>query len=266
MPEGHSVHRTANKFAQLFVDSKLKISSPQGRFAEQATLVSGRKLVESSAIGKQLFLGFDNKLTIRVHLGIYGKWNFYNVPISKAPEVWGQVRARFGSNAASADLRGPTVCEVVDSGEVLAVYKRLGPDPLRVDPSGKEALRFVSKVRASAAPIGSLLMNQAVISGIGNVYRAELLFRACLSPHKPGNKVSEQALLAIWDDAVTLMKIGVRTGLMLTREGFLKGRVPIDDRYYVYKREGLPCWQCGKKVKLELFYSRKLYWCNTCQR
>ena len=266
MPEGHSVHRTANKFAELFVDSKLKISSPQGRFAEQATLVSGRKLVESSAIGKQLFLGFDNKLTIRVHLGIYGKWNFYNVPLSKAPEVWGQVRARFGSNAASADLRGPTVCEVVDASEVLAVYKRLGPDPLRADPSGKEALRFVSKVRASAAPIGSLLMNQAVISGIGNVYRAELLFRAGLSPHKTGNKVSEQALLGIWDDAVNLMKIGVKTGFMLTREGFLKGRVPLLDRYNVYKREGLPCRQCGKKVKLELFYGRKLYWCNTCQR
>jgi endonuclease-8 len=266
MPEGHSVHRTANKFAELFVDSKLKISSPQGRFAEQATLVSGRKLVESSAIGKQLFLGFDNKLTIRVHLGIYGKWNFYNVPLSKAPEVWGQVRARFGSNAASADLRGPTVCEVVDASEVLAVYKRLGPDPLRADPSGKEALRFVSKVRASVAPIGSLLMNQAVISGIGNVYRAELLFRAGLSPHKTGNKVSEQALLAIWDDAVNLMKIGVKTGLMLTREGFLKGRVLLLDRYNVYKREGLPCRSCGKKVKLELFYGRKLYWCNTCQR
>ena len=266
MPEGHSVHRTANKFAELFVDSKLKIFSPQGRFTEQASLVSGRKLIDSNAIGKQLFLGFDNKLTIRVHLGIYGKWNFYNVPISKAPEVWGQVRARFGSNAAAADLRGPTVCEVVDASEVLTVYKRLGPDPLRADPSGKEALRFVSKVKASAAPIGSLLMNQAFISGIGNVYRAELLFRAGLSPHKPGNKVTEQALLAIWDDAVTLMKIGVKTGLMLTRDNFPKAKVPIEDRYYVYKREGQPCRNCGKKVKLELFYGRKLYWCNSCQR
>jgi len=166
MPEGHSVHRTANKLAELFVDSKVKISSPQGRFSEQASLVSGRKLVESSAVGKQLFLGFDNKLTIRIHLGIYGKWNFYNVSLSKAPEVWGQVRARFGSTTASADLRGPTVCEVVDADEVSAVYKRLGPDPLRADPSSKEALRFVSKVRGSSVPIGALLMNQAVISGI----------------------------------------------------------------------------------------------------
>jgi endonuclease-8 len=266
MPEGHSVHRTANKIAELFVDSKVKVSSPQGRFAEQASLVSGKKLVESTAIGKQLFLGFDNKLTIRVHLGIYGKWNFYDVPLSKAPEVWGQVRARFGSNSASADLRGPTVCEVVDAEDVLTVLRRLGPDPLTPDPSGKEGLRFVSKVRGSAVPIGALLMNQAVISGIGNVYRAELLFRAGISPHKPGNKVSEQALLAIWDDAVALMKIGVKTGMMLTREGFLKGRVLVAERYNVYKREGLTCRTCGKKVKLELFYGRKLYWCNTCQR
>jgi endonuclease-8 len=266
MPEGHSVHRTANKLAELFVDSKVKVSSPQGRFAEQASLVSGRKLVESSAIGKQLFLGFDNKLTIRVHLGIYGKWNFYEVPLSKAPEVWGQVRARFGSNSASADLRGPTVCEVVDAEDVLTVLRRLGPDPLRPDPSGKEGLRFISKVRGSAVPIGALLMNQAVISGIGNVYRAELLFRAGINPHKPGNKVSEQDLLAIWDDTVALMKIGVKTGIMLTREGFLKGRVLVAERYNVYKREGLPCRNCGKKVKLEIFYGRKLYWCNTCQR
>jgi endonuclease-8 len=266
MPEGHSVHRTAKKLSELFGDSKLKVSSPQGRFSEQASLVSGRRLIESSAVGKQLFLGFDNKLTIRIHLGIYGKWNFYDVPLGKAPEVWGQVRARFGSNTASADLRGPTVCEVVDSNNVLAVLKRLGPDPLRPDPSGGEALRFVSKVRGSSAPIGSLLMNQSVISGIGNVYRAELLFRANISPHRLGNKVSEQTLLAIWDDAVKLMKIGVKTGLMLTRAGFQTGRVLVDDRYHVYKREGLPCRSCGKKVKLELFYGRKLYWCNSCQR
>lgn len=266
MPEGHSVHRTANKLAELFVGSKVKVTSPQGRFAEQAASVSGRKLVSSSAIGKQLFLGFDNKLTIRVHLGIYGKWNFYEVPLAKAPEIWGQVRARFGSSSASADLRGPTVCEVIGAAEVLAVEKRLGPDPLRADRYGEQGIRFVSKVQNSAAPIGSLLMNQSVICGIGNVYRAELLFRAGISPHKPGNKVSEQSLSQIWDDAVTLMKIGVKTGLMLTREGFLKGRVLVEDRYNVYKREGMPCRQCGKKISLELFYGRKLYWCNTCQR
>ena len=202
MPEGHSIHRVANTFRSDFLDSKVKIFSPQGRFESDAKLVSGRKLMESTAVGKQLFLGFDNELTIRIHLGIYGKWNFYQVPLSKAPEVWGQVRARFGVKSASADLRGPTVCEVIDQDAVRQVLKRLGPDPLNPDPTGSQALRFISKVKGSKVPIGAALMNQAVISGIGNVYRAELLFRAGLNPKTPGEKISESILVSIWDDAV----------------------------------------------------------------
>ena len=89
MPEGHSIHRVANTFRNGYLGSKVKILSPQGRFESDAKLVSGRKLMESKAVGKQLFLGFDNDLTIRIHLGIYGKWNFYQVPIAKAPDVSG---------------------------------------------------------------------------------------------------------------------------------------------------------------------------------
>ena len=266
MPEGHSIHRIANAFRNDYLGSKGKIISPQGRVESDAKLVSGRKLMESTAVGKQLFLGFDNDLTIRIHLGIYGKWNFYQVPIAKAPDVWGQVRARFGVSTASADLRGPTVCEVVDQDGVNLVLKRLGPDPLNPDPKEAEALKFVSKVKNSKVPIGAALMNQAVISGIGNVYRAELLFRAGLNPKTPGEKINESALIGIWDDAVKLMRIGVKTGMMLTRDDHLSGRVMVKDRYFVYKREGLECRVCNKKVLMEEFLARKLYWCPKCQR
>jgi endonuclease VIII len=266
MPEGHSIHRVANTFRSDYLESKVKIFSPQGRFESDAKLVSGRTLVTSVAVGKQLFLGFDNELTIRIHLGIYGKWNFYKVPVANAPEIWGTVRARFGTRSASADLRGPTVCEVIDQDAVTVVLKRLGPDPLNPDPSGAEALKFVSKVKGSKVPIGAALMNQAVISGIGNVYRAELLFRAKLNPKTPGEKISESALLSIWDDAVKLMRIGVKKGMMLTRDDYLTGRVLVKDRYFVYKREGLECRVCNKKVAMEEFLARKLYWCPKCQR
>lgn len=266
MPEGHSIHRVANNFRADYLDSKLRVFSPQGRFESEAKLVSGRTLVDSTAVGKQLFLAFDNELTIRIHLGIYGKWNFYQVPIKKAPEIWGQVRARFGNQKYSADLRGPTVCEVIDQQSVAQVLKRLGPDPLNPDPTGSEALKFVNKVKDSKAPIGAALMNQAVISGIGNVYRAELLFRAGLNPKTPGDRLTQEQLLAIWDDAVKLMRIGVKKGIMLTRDDYLTGRVLKEDRYYVYKREGLPCRQCNKKVVVEEFLARKLYFCPSCQR
>ena len=266
MPEGHSIHRVANTFRADYLYSKVKVVSPQGRFESDAKLVSGRTLIESTAVGKQLFLGFDNELTIRIHLGIYGKWNFYKVPVAKAPEIWGQVRARFGVKSASADLRGPTVCEVIDQQAVDLVLKRLGPDPLNPDAGGSEALRFVSKVKNSKVAIGAALMNQAIISGIGNVYRAELLFRAGLNPKTPGEKISESALLAIWDDAVKLMRIGVKKGVMLTRDDHLSGTVLVRDRYFVYKREGLLCRVCNKKVVVEEYLTRKLYWCPKCQR
>jgi endonuclease-8 len=266
MPEGHSIHRVANTFRNDYLESKVKVFSPQGRFESDAKLISGRKLTESTAIGKQLFLGFDNELTLRIHLGIYGKWNFYKVPISKAPEVWGAVRARFGVANFSSDLRGPTVCEVIDQDGVNLVRKRLGPDPLNPDPTGSEVSKFISKVKKSKAPIGGALMNQAVISGIGNVYRAELLFRAGLHPKTPGDKITEERLLSIWDDAVKLMRIGVKKGVMLTRDDYLTGRVLVADRYFVYKREALPCRVCNKKVVMEEFLARKLYYCPSCQK
>lgn len=266
MPEGHSVHRTANVFREKFLDKKLTVISPQGRFASDAKKVSGRKLVQSFAHGKQLFLDFDNDLAIRIHLGIYGKWSFLDVPLSKAPEPVGQVRARFGSSTALADLRGPTVCEVIEQDKVRAVLERLGPDPLSSGTGNEQALRFVERVRSSNAPIGALLMNQQVISGIGNVYRAELLFRAGLNPYLPGKTVPEEILLAIWDDAVKLMRIGVKRGVMLTRDDYLSGRVLAEDRHFVYKREGLSCRVCGKKISLEEMVGRKLYFCPKCQK
>jgi endonuclease-8 len=158
------------------------------------------------------------------------------------------------------------VCEVIDQEAVDLVLKRLGPDPLNADPGGQEAMRFLGKVQNSKVAIGAALMNQAVISGIGNVYRAELLFRAGINPKVPGDKVSEATLLAIWDDAVKLMRIGVKKGVMLTRDDHLTGRVKLEDRYFVYKREGLPCRVCNKKVAMEEFLARKLYWCPKCQR
>ena len=76
MPEGHSVHRIALQFARHFVGERVSASSPQGRFLEGAALLDGRTMTASRAVGKQLFLEFDEALYLRVHLGIYGAWDF----------------------------------------------------------------------------------------------------------------------------------------------------------------------------------------------
>ena len=265
MPEGHTVHRIAGEFRKNFANQKVLVSSPQGRFSEDANLVSGKKLVTAEAFGKQMFLHFANSLQIRIHLGIYGKWQIQ--AIEKAQEVpWGQVRVRFTSTSHVADLRGPTACEILDPDDAKVVISKLGPDPLRPDPTGEERLRFIQKVSASKSAIGLLLMNQSIIAGIGNVYRAEILFRQGINPHTPGNKVPLQKISDIWDDAVRLLAFGVKKGIMVTRDEFLGKSPKFEDRYFVYKRNGLPCRICGKKVILEEMATRKLYYCPKCQK
>jgi endonuclease-8 len=263
MPEGHTVHRTAGEFRKRFQGKVLEVSSPQGRFTD-ASLISGSKLINASAWGKQLFLEFE-AATLRIHLGIYGKWRFETFE-DVAPEPKGAVRARFVAGSMLADLRGPTACELVSREQLSVITERLGPDPLRPDPTDAEQSRFVQRVKRSSSAIGILLMNQEVLAGVGNVYRAELLFRAGINPHTPGKLLSEEQIAGIWSDAKALMPLGVKSGMMLTRDGFLKGRPKLEDRYYVYKRQGLPCRECQGSVSIELMATRKLYYCAYCQR
>jgi endonuclease-8 len=185
------------------------------------------------------------------------------------PEPVGAVRVRLLSESAVADLRGPTACEVLDAAAVDAIIAKLGPDPIN-DSSSEAEEAFVTAVRKKSTPIALLLMDQSVVSGIGNVYRCEMLFRARLNPHTPGKKVDDETARALWQDWVYLLQLGVATGQMMTMddlddEAYAKAMADRADRHFVYKREGLPCRVCGTHILMELAASRKLYWCPNCQ-
>ncbi|WP_396646158.1 Fpg/Nei family DNA glycosylase [Microbacterium sp.] len=328
MPEGHSVHRIARQFDRNILGRAVAASSPQGRFAEGAAVIDGREALEVRAVGKQMFLRFDPDVWLRVHLGMYGAWDFsgevavdatiaaangrmgqtnqrgtvLDEPILDAagensltsigaprrarvrmseqttgleeqtewpPPVVGAVRLRLLTEATCADLRGPTACQLQSPDEVAATIAKLGPDPL-VDDIAEGEERFVATVRRKPTAIGLLLMDQAVVSGIGNVYRAELLFRARQNPHTPGRDVPEDTVRDIWRDWVRLLAIGVQTGQMMTMddldpEAYRRAMAHRDDRHWVYHRAGLPCRVCGTTVLVEEAAGRKLYWCPNCQ-
>lgn len=331
MPEGHSVHRIARQFARNFVDQTVAASSPQGRFADGAALLDGRRMKTVRAVGKQMFAEFTDDVWLRVHLGMYGAWDFAGeieadpsiaaangrmgqtnqrgVPLDEPildeagenslasigaprrarvhvrmseqttgladgdadfpPRVVGQVRLRLLTDRTCADLRGPTACQIQDPDEVLASIAKLGPDPLVGDPREGED-RFVAVASRKPTAIGLVLMDQAVVSGIGNVYRAELLFRARLNPHTPGRDVPVELLRELWRDWVRLLAIGVETGQMMTMddlspEDHRRAMAHRDDRHWVYHRAGLPCRVCGTNVVVEEAAGRKLYWCPSCQ-
>ena len=183
------------------------------------------------------------------------------------PPPRGAVRLRIIGDGDYMDLRGPTACELLDRAELKVLTDRLGPDPLRRD--GREE-EFVRRVRKSRTDVGALLMDQAVVAGIGNVYRAELLFRHGVSPFRPGRDTDEPTLAAMWDDLRVLMRAGVRTGQIITtrpadRDRPGRRRVPRDDAHYVYKRDGLPCRVCGTTVLTQVMVGRNLFWCPYCQ-
>ena len=333
MPEGHSVHRIARQFDRNFIGKTLHASSPQGRFAEGASVLDGREAVSVKAVGKQMFLEAEGAVWLRVHLGLYGAWDFagevlldptiasangrmgqtnqrgtdldahapildeagenslssigaprrarVHVRMSEQtkgladegaqwpPPIVGQVRLRLMTDITAADLRGPTACVLQTPDEMLASVAKLGPDPL-VGDSAENEERFVKAILKKAKPIALLLMDQSVVSGIGNVYRAEMLYRARLNPHTPGKEIPESIVRELWHDWVILLAIGVETGQMMTMddlapEQYRAAMANRDDRHWVYHRAGLPCRVCGTQIVLEEIGARKLYWCPRCQ-
>ena len=147
---------------------------------------------------------------------------------------------------------------------------RLGPDPLRPDADPDAAW---ARIRRSRAPIGGLLMDQTVVAGIGNVYRAELLYRHRVDPFRPGRTLRARQWREMWDDLVALMADGVRTGP--DRHGAARApdrgrarptRGPRRGHSYVYRRAGEPCRVCGTRVRTRVLQARNLYWCGRCQR
>ena len=166
---------------------------------------------------------------------------------------------------AWVELRGPTDCTVWTTAQWDALRERLGPDPLDGDAPEKAYERIAKSKKA----IGQLLMEQEVIAGIGNIYRAELLFRARVSPFRPGNEVPEQVLYGLWKDALELMpRAMVDRRIVTTRakdRPHPRGKAQRDEVHYVYRRHGQPCFVCGTSIRRVDMVGRTLYWCPTCQ-
>src|SRR5271155_1457307 len=127
VPEGHTLHRLARLPQRRYAGAPVAVSSPQGRFAADASAVDGRVLQRASAWGKHLFPHYVGGSTVHVHLGLYGTFTEWPLPRDVAmPVAVGQVRMRMVGAEYGTDLRGPTVCEILDDAQVADVVARLG--------------------------------------------------------------------------------------------------------------------------------------------
>ena len=184
--------------------------------------------------------------------------------------VLGAVRWRLENDSAWADLSGPAICEVIDPAGFDAVLDRLGPDPLRAD---ADPTRAWQRVRRSNQPIALLLMDQKVFAGVGNIFRAEVLYRAGMDPMLPGVALRRQEFDALWSDLAHLMRYAVEHGEIDTvRFEHLPeqmGRPPRVDPHggevYVYRRSDMDCYVCGSRIRTSVIGNRNLFWCPGCQ-
>lgn len=268
MPEGHVIHRLARTLNAEFRGQALHVTSPQGRFSAEAALVTGSQLTVAEAFGKHLFLHFDAPRPahiIYIHLGLIGQLRFED-----PDDLHGHIRLHLATEIRAANLRGPQWCRLITEEVYHAALAKIGQDPLRADADPKAVW---AKVHRSRRAIGSLLMDQHLFAGVGNIYRAEVLFRQGISPFRPGNQLTAAEFDALWQDLVELMAQGVEAGRIDTvrpaHTPEAMGRDPRRDDHggevYVYRRAGLPCYVCGSPISEKVMDGRNLFWCPHCQ-
>lgn len=309
MPEGHTLHRLARQIDRLFVGRPWTVSSPQGRFDAGAARLDGRNPDRAQAWGKHLFIHVGADIW-QVHLGLYGAFSLrgdeqftqgetaltLGAPRAAAAQLqpeyddagWiipeapqGAVRARIRSQHGWADLRGPATCAVLTAVDYEKVIRRLGPDPLRqpedrIDPQACE--QFVQNLARRRVSVGAALMDQAVIAGVGNIYRAESLFLEEISPDTASHALSREQAEALWARLTQQLGDGVVEGVIRTlrtestdaRAGlthdYYAGKIrDVERRHHVYQHQGTPCLRCGETIAMRTLQGRRLYWCPGCQ-
>ncbi|HEU5151270.1 MAG TPA: DNA-formamidopyrimidine glycosylase family protein [Iamia sp.] len=261
MPEGHTIHRQARELGADLAGHVVRTDVVQDRFAGAAARLDGQVLTGVEAYGKHLFQHWEDGAVVHVHLGLYGKWR--RQPAPPGPMV-GAVRLRLVGPTHAWDLAGATVCALVEPDHQDRILARLGPDPLRPDADPEP---FLAKVARSATPIGALLLDQAAVAGVGNVYRAEVLFTGGIDPRRPAKELRPHEREQLWAEIVHQLRLGLEVGHIVTvRDDELdrpRAETARDDGVYVYHRD--VCRVCGTSIRTTELAARRIDWCPRCQ-
>jgi endonuclease-8 len=262
VPEGDTIWRTAVSLQRWLGGRQVTAARAVAPGVDAARLV-GTTVDEVEARAKHLLMRFSGGLVLHTHMRMTGSWHVYPVG-----ERWRkparQARLVVETGARLAVCFNAPVIELLTPSELRAhgSLRRLGPDVLHPETLDPATIRARARMRAPASPtVGELLLDQQVVSGIGNVYRCEALFLGGVHPRRPTVALADEDLEALVATASRLM--AANAGLSSFSRSFDGG----PDRPWVYGRSGLPCRRCGTPVARELLghQARSVYWCPTCQ-
>ena len=259
MPEGDTIYRTARRLRSV-LDGKTVQAAESREPSIEASAFLGRAVVSTEARGKHLLVHFDDGNVLHSHMGMTGSWHVY------APQQdWRKPKRQ----AALVLDVGDSVCvcfspKLLEFMTTTAMRRhrylaRLGPDLMEDRFSISEAIQ---RCRIhDPSPLGEIVMNQTVVSGIGNIYKSEVLFLTRHNPFKNGRSLDDEAWKSILSRARELMhsnRSGVPRRTRFGRDG---------NRLWVYGRLSKPCLKCGEIIRMQRQgdLGRSTYWCPACQ-
>jgi len=260
VPEGNTILRLARAHNRDLAGRRVAVSAAQKRFAKEAERLDGRVFERAEARGKHLFHHWRGGPIVHVHLGRFGDFYRRDPP---PPPPRPSVRMRLATRDATWDLIGPPTCEFVTKEECAAILARLGPDPLSARP---DAERVFERLRRTDAPIAHALLDQRILSGVGNIFRAEALFVDGIHPLRPASSLTPGELGRLWATVRRMMRRSVAQRRTFTIEPADRppGRRQSGARsFYVYQEE--QCLRCGGRIRSFPLSGRTMYACETCQ-
>lgn len=255
MPEGDTVHLAATRLQRALSGRVLRKSD--FRVPQIAAVdLTGRRVEEVVARGKHMLLRIEGGTTLHTHFEMDGEWHVYRRGQRWRERPW-EARVVLETDDWTAVGFRLAITELVRTEREHEIVGHLGPDPLGHDWDPDEALRRIEKDRAR--PIATVLLDQEVIAGLGNVYKSEICFLRGVNPWTPVGEIAELAGLV--DLARRVMEANRNTGKQITTGYDVAGR-----RHWVYGRAGQPCRRCGTPIaKTTGRAERDTYWCPTCQ-
>ena len=222
--------------------------------------MNGRILTAVDAHGKHLFYDWEGRI-LHIHLGLYGKFRCHKCP---PPKPRGAVRLRVIGDQNAFDLNGPTACELLSKPKLQTVLDRLGVDPLRDD---ADPVKAWDRIRRTNSPIGTILMNQNIIAGVGNVYRSEILHLLNIHPERKANTLTRSEFDALWTLTVDLLRIGKRYNRIIVANpndvGKSRSQMNSSESLLVYKKQY--CSRCETPIESWQLAARKVFACPICQ-
>lgn len=261
MPEGHTIHRLARDHARDLAGQTIQVSSPQGRHPVLSATLDGHRLRSVYALGKHLFYDWDDAPILHIHLGLFGRFVTVAAP---PPEPKTSVQLRLVGDTVAVDLIGATTCELLDDAGRQRLMDRLGPDLLAPDADPERAWTRLSR---RSTPIAAALLDQTILSGVGNVYRVEALFVNGIHPDRPANSLTRAEFTSLWSTLQNMLRQGVEDRRIITVHPSERGSegetVGPEDAFYVYKQQR--CRRCGGSIRTWRMGTRFVYACDNCQ-